>query len=64
MVDISRETYDKNGIEIIVDHDGILWLNEKHRRKIYKILREITIKYSDHIKRRYELVDEPKKTMQ
>ena len=66
MVDISRETYDKNGIEIIVDHDGILWLNEKHRRKIYqKNLREITIKYhSDHIKRRYELVDEPKKTMQ
>ena len=30
MVDISRETYERNGIETIVDNDGILWLNEKH----------------------------------
>ena len=30
MVDISRKTYQSNGINIIVDSDGILWLNEKH----------------------------------
>ena len=30
MVDISRKTYERNGIETIVDNDGILWLNEKH----------------------------------
>ena len=34
MVDKSRRTYEKNGIEAIVHHDGVLWLNEKHRRKI------------------------------
>ena len=30
MVDIHRETYKQNGIEIIIDNDGILRLNEKH----------------------------------
>ena len=30
MVYISRKTYERNGIETIVDNDGILWLNEKH----------------------------------
>ena len=30
MVNISREKYERNGIETIVDNDGILWLNEKH----------------------------------
>ena len=34
MVDIKRKTYDRNSIETIVDNDGILWLNEKHRRRI------------------------------
>ena len=29
MVDVSRKTYERNGIEKIVDNDGILWLNEK-----------------------------------
>ena len=29
MVDITRETYERNG----VDSDVILWLNEKHREK-------------------------------
>ena len=27
---MSRETYERNGKETIVDNDGILWLNEKH----------------------------------
>ena len=30
MVDIGRKMYEKNGIEIKVDNDGLLWLNEKH----------------------------------
>ena len=30
MVEISRKTYQRNGIETIIDIDGILWLNEKH----------------------------------
>ena len=30
MADISKKTYEINGIETIVDNDGILWLNEKH----------------------------------
>ena len=27
MIDISRETYERNGIEAILNNDGILWLN-------------------------------------
>ena len=30
MVDISRKTYERNGIEKIVYNDGILCLNEKY----------------------------------
>ena len=30
MVDVIRKTYERNGIETIVDNDGILCLNEKH----------------------------------
>ena len=38
MVDISKKTHERNGIEIIVDHDRILLLSHKR-------LREITAKY-------------------
>ena len=27
---ITRKPYEGNGVEAIVDNDGILWLNEKH----------------------------------
>ena len=30
LVDISKETHEKNDIEAIVDCIGTLWLNEKH----------------------------------
>ena len=30
MVDISRKTYERNGVEAIVDNDVILWFNEKY----------------------------------
>ena len=33
MVDISRKTYERKGIETIVDNDGIPWLNEKKFRR-------------------------------
>ena len=64
MVDISRKTYERNGIETIVDNDGISWLNEKHIEEElhHKNLKEITAKYnSNHGKHRYELVKEPEK---
>ena len=63
MVNISRKT-SKNGIETIVDNDGILWLNEKHVEEglDHKNLRATTLKeLSDHRKSIYQLVDKPKK---
>ena len=47
MFDISRETYEKNCIETIVDNNEILRLNKKHIEEGLddKNLREITIKY-------------------
>ena len=63
MVDASRKTYEENGIETIVDNDGILRLNEKGIKEgLDNNLQKITIKYlSDRRKHRYELVEEPKK---
>ena len=63
MIDISRKTYKRNGVETIVDSGGIFWMNEKHIEEgiSHKNLREITTKYhSDHKKHRYELVDKLK----
>ena len=31
MVVITKETWRKNGVEVIVDKNGAKWLNEKHR---------------------------------
>ena len=28
MIDVSRKTYARNGLQTIVDPDGIMWLNE------------------------------------
>ena len=30
MIDITEKTWVKSGVEVIVDDNGILWLNEKH----------------------------------
>ena len=30
MVNITKETYENNGIEVITDKLGELWLNERH----------------------------------
>ena len=55
IVDISKQTYEKNGIKAIVDNDGILWFNERQfDGSDHKTLQEITIKYhSDHRRHRH-----------
>ena len=47
MIDISRERYERNGMEKIVDTDNILWLNEKYIEEglDHKNLRETALKY-------------------
>ena len=60
MVDVSRKACEKNGIETIVDSDGILRLNEKHIEE-GNLLVTIVNYPSAYRKHRYELVDEPKK---
>ena len=61
---ITKEIYENNNIEIIVDDYDTLWLHEKHTEEKlgHKDLTVITNKYdSIYRKHRYELVDEPKK---
>ena len=65
MVDIDKETYENNDIEVIVDGVGtfvmVVW--KAYRRKLgHKNLPVITNKYDQvYKKHRYELVDKPKK---
>ena len=50
MVDIDKETYKNNDIEVIVDDTGTLWLKEKHIQKKNQAIKiyVITKKY-DHV---------------
>ena len=53
MVDTSRKTYERSGVNTVVYNDRILWLNEKYIEEglNHKNVREITIKcHSDHRK--------------
>ena len=62
MVNITRESYENNGIEVITDNLNTLWLNEKHVQQQlgHKNLRAITNKYNEKYRKcRYELIDEP-----
>ena len=64
MVNISKETYENNNIEVIVHSIGMLWLNEKHiEEKLgLKDLLATRNKYDPvYKKHRYELVNRPKK---
>ena len=64
MVDISKKTFEKNDIEVIVDGTGTLWLNEMHiEEKLgHKNLPVITKIYEPVYKKHiYELVNKPKK---
>ena len=49
MVNITKETYENNGIEVITDNLNTLWLNERHPQqqlgyKIYEQLQTNTTK--------------------
>ena len=62
MVNITKETYENNDIEVIIDRFGKLWLNEKHveQQLGHKNLLAVTNKYDKKYKKcRYELIDEP-----
>ena len=64
MVDIAKETYENNDIEVIVDGIATLGLNEKHMEEklCYKNFPVITNKYGPVYKEhKHELVDKPKK---
>ena len=64
MVNITKETYENNDIEVIIDRFGKLWLNEKHveQQLGHKNLRTVTSKYDQiYRKCRYELIDESTK---
>ena len=67
MVNISRDMYERNDIEAVVDKVKILCLNEQHKEEglDQKNLWEITSKYhSDHWKHRYEIVNKPKNAIE
>ena len=53
MDDISRKTYEKNGIKMIEDIDGILWLHKKQLEEgsNLKRLRKVTTKYHFRLKK-------------
>ena len=61
MVNITKEMYENNGIEVITDNLNTLWLNEKHveQQLGHKNLWAVTNKYDEEYrKHRYELMDE------
>ena len=58
MANITKETYENNGIEVITDEFDKLWLNERHiQEKLgHKNLPALTNKYDEKYKKcRYEL---------
>ena len=62
VVEITKETFENNDIEAIIDGVNISWLNERHiEEKLgHKNLPAITNKHNKiYKKRRYELVNEP-----
>ena len=62
MVNIAKETLEKNDIAIIVDSVNALWQNERNiEEKLgHKNLPVVTNKYNKIYKKgRYELVDKP-----
>ena len=62
MVDITKEAFENNDIEVIIDGANTLWLNERHIEKklSHKNLPAVTNKYGKRFKKcRYELVNEP-----
>ena len=61
MVNVTKEMYEKNGIEVITDNLNRLWLNERHVQKQlgHKNLAAATNKYNEEHKiHRCELIDD------
>ena len=63
MANITRETYENNGIEVITDKLGKLWLNEGHVQKQLglKNLPTLTNKYDKEYKKNRSELNESKK---
>ena len=64
MVNVTKETYENNDIEVITDNLNRLWLNEKHINEQLglKNISSITNKYNKEYKKfRYKIIDEPNK---
>ena len=62
---LPKKTYENNGIEVIADKIGKLWLNERHIQKQLrlKILPALTNKYDEKYKKcRYELDESEKQS--
>ena len=60
MANITKETYEANGIKVMADEFGKLWLNERHIQKQLglKNLPALTNKYDEEYKKcRYELIN-------
>ena len=53
MVNITKETYESNGIEVITGKFGELWLNERHVQQQLEIknLPALTNKYNEEYKK-------------
>ena len=63
MAAITKETYENNGIEVITDKIGELWLNERHIQKQLglKNLPALTNKYDKEYKKQRSKLNESTK---
>ena len=63
IVNITKETYENNGIEVITDELGELWLNERHvQQKLgLKNLPSLSNKYDKEYKKCRSELNESKK---
>ena len=62
---LPKKTYENNGIEVIADKIGKLWLNERHIQKQLRLknLPALTNKYDEEYKKcRYELNESEKQS--
>ena len=62
MVNITKETYENNDIEVITDKCGELWLNERHVQQQlgHKNLQTVTSKYDKEYKKSISELNESK----
>ena len=65
MVNITKEKYETNGIEVITDKIGELWLNKRHvqQQLWHNNLPSLTNKYDKKYKKCSSELNESKKTI-